>query len=208
MYIFKQLFFIKFLLLFFLITKNSLAVTYNELLLEDENIYKGSITYNIDSTSGTFFPLSPFISAIGASAKLNTKVDPNNIFSYMPNGYGEMFYQDKSIYKGRWDNGLRNNRGLMIYSDKSQYDGIWVFGKRIGRATYTLKDGTKFTGEFNYGYFGWGMYKISKINDIWYSLLFWYYNYFKNQNLNIEREDNIYFDLISNKKLISSYFDE
>ena len=184
MYFFKQIIFIKFLFLFFLIAKNSLAVTYNELLLEDENIYKGNIT------------------------KLNTKVDPNNIFSYMPNGYGEMFYQDKSIYKGRWDNGLRNNRGLMIYSNKSQYDGIWIFGKRIGRATYILKDGTKFTGEFNYGYFGWGRYKISKINEISNSLLFWYYKYFKDQNFNLEREDNIYFDLISNKKLINSYFEE
>ena len=182
MYIFNKSILIIFLFLFVLTAKISLAATYNVLEFEGENIYKGMIA------SG--------------------KIDPKILFSYQPNGSGTMYYKDKSKYIGRWDDGLRNNKGLMIYSDKSQYDGIWSYGKRIGKATFTLKSGKKFTGEFNYGYFGWGMYKIAKINDIWNTLVFWYYNYFENKNFNVEKEDNIYFNLVNNKKLINNFFEE
>ena len=125
--------------------------------------------------------------------------------TWLPNGPGQIFYKDKSTYVGRWDEGMRNIKGKMNYFDGSYYNGIWDYDKRIGKGTYSLVNGKKLTGEFNFGYFGWGIYKISKINDLWYFLSFWYFKYIKGEHFNIQNEDKKYFQHVINTKVLNFF---
>jgi len=117
-----------------------------------------------------------------------------------PNGFGTMSYHDKSKYIGRWDNGYRNIQGKMIYLDGANYEGSWSDGERIGKGSYTFKNGKIILGEFSYGYFGWGIYKISQIHYTWYAFLFWLEIIFKDEDFNVGNEKNLYFKYYDNLK--------
>lgn len=64
----------------------------------------------------------------------------------MPEGRGQMYYNDGSVYDGSWKNGQRDGDGVMDYKGGDTYDGEWKNDKRDGYGTYTWQDGRRYIG--------------------------------------------------------------
>lgn len=67
------------------------------------------------------------------------------------NGNGELFYADRSCYKGSFYMGLRHGKGRMMYSNKGTgsvvFDGEWFRGNKK-RGKMTLTEEAEFEGDF------------------------------------------------------------
>tara|TARA_B110000438_G_C15656958_1_gene582100 strand:+ start:364 stop:885 length:522 start_codon:yes stop_codon:yes gene_type:complete len=116
-------------------------------------------------------------------------------------GFGSMFYSDGSIYKGFWSTGKRNESGTMYYKDGSNYNGIWKQGRPIGNGTLILSNLQKIKARFDNGIFGWGIYKVSKITQIYDFLFFWYYKFMNYEDLNFEQFGSYELKLFCNVSL-------
>jgi len=107
---------------------------------------------------------------------------PNAISRYvgpddntLPDGWGEMQYEDGSSYLGNWVGGLREGCGVLVgpggtsrylgswrqdrmtgwgslqYDNGANYKGEFVDGKFHGQGSLTWKAGHTYTGQFLYG---------------------------------------------------------
>lgn len=74
-------------------------------------------------------------------------------------GEGKEITKDKSIYIGKFQDGLYENLGKITFSDKSGYSGEFLKGERHGYGEYNWADGSRFIGNWKYGKFhGTGKY--------------------------------------------------
>ena len=65
-------------------------------------------------------------------------------------GYGEMHYEDGSIYKGLWKNDQRNGKGKLNYSNVDYYIGDFLNDKYYGQGKGKIHYGNDdyFEGNF------------------------------------------------------------
>lgn len=76
-----------------------------------------------------------------------------------PQGWGEhiwietygkaMLHQMCNIYRGQWDNGLRQGYGTFFYGNGSQYTGMWCNNKKHGYGYYCYSNGNMIYGQFS-----------------------------------------------------------
>lgn len=53
-------------------------------------------------------------------------------------GYGELFYQDGTVYRGTWHEGKYCGKGKLELVNGDVYDGTWKDHKRHGHGRYTF----------------------------------------------------------------------
>jgi len=101
---------------------------------------------------------------------------------YIPDGSGEMKYQNGGLYKGSWRDGhwhgfghlknlngdtyegdfvydARHGQGIYNYENGDLYEGDFSSDKRHGKGRFLFQNGNKYCGDFCYGSFhGYGWY--------------------------------------------------
>ena len=65
-----------------------------------------------------------------------------------PYGYGSIFVEDGSVYKGEVKNGNKNGYGKMTYSNGQYYEGFWVNNSETGEGVFATRTFTM-TGGFS-----------------------------------------------------------
>lgn len=91
--------------------------------------------------------------------QINDKTD-------LPEGTGQMVYDNGDIYDGGWKNGIFSGHGIMKYRNGDIYDGEWENGERNGEGEYTWKNGGVYIGKYKNGlregygeFIGWTGYR-------------------------------------------------
>ena len=72
-------------------------------------------------------------------------------------GYGVMFFADKTQYEGGWESGRTSGYGRESYPDGSSYGGQFHANARHGLGTYTDHSQNKFAGLWEEGSWGRGV---------------------------------------------------
>jgi len=55
-------------------------------------------------------------------------------------GYGEMYWNDGSVYKGEWKNGSQEGEGILYMADGRMKEGIFQNNRFIERKKVALPD--------------------------------------------------------------------
>lgn len=55
-------------------------------------------------------------------------------------GYGEMYWNDGSVYKGEWKNGSQEGEGILYMADGRMKEGIFQNNRFIERKKVILPD--------------------------------------------------------------------
>lgn len=64
-------------------------------------------------------------------------------------GHGIYNWESGRKYEGEWENGLYHGFGVMSYPDQTSYSGNWVKGTRNGLGTYVWADGHVYVGNWS-----------------------------------------------------------
>jgi hypothetical protein len=71
-------------------------------------------------------------------------------YTAIPDGTGEMRFNNGDVYYGEWEEGAITGSGSMLYHNGDGYDGDWLNGQRNGVGVYTWKDGRVYDGAYMY----------------------------------------------------------
>jgi hypothetical protein len=95
------------------------------------------------------------------------------------NGYGAIYYNDGSIYKGNLKNNIANGLGFETYTGEYKghaYIGEFLNGKRHGKGVYFYSDGKTEIGIFKNGYYS-NSQNCPKNNTIEWDNCYGYYQH-------------------------------
>ena len=69
-----------------------------------------------------------------------------------PHGFGELFFENESIFDGQFRDGRKHGEGVSTYANGDKYVGEFIDGLKNGQGTYTWgsgqNKGDKYVGEF------------------------------------------------------------
>ena len=67
----------------------------------------------------------------------------------MRHGYGELTYNNGSIYQGQWERGMKWGQGKMTYASGNFYEGTWENNKRNGHGVmHWLSTNERYSGNW------------------------------------------------------------
>jgi len=95
------------------------------------------------------------------------------------NGYGAIYYNDGSIYKGNLKNNIANGLGFETYTGEYKghaYIGEFLNGKRHGKGVYFYSDGKTEIGIFKNGYYSYSQ-NCPKDNTVEWDNCYGYYQH-------------------------------
>jgi hypothetical protein len=162
---------------------------YGELVYSFDLTYKGNWVSNEVDGEGEFYLTSSQVKIAEGDWKID-KTNPsdskyissdgllvcyydNKTFYYgksqegIPNGIGTMKYSNGAIYEGEFEKGLYYGYGVLKFKDNSLYKGYWKNGKKDGFGTLTKADKSVVKGYWKVGtYIGESILKTSLETDI------------------------------------------
>lgn len=63
-------------------------------------------------------------------------------------GQGTYYWDDSTVYTGRWERDLMHGKGTLTLPDKSKYEGSFLGGQKNGFGTFTWANGDVYMGGF------------------------------------------------------------
>ena len=70
----------------------------------------------------------------------------------VPQGFGSYFYRNGDIFRGEWDNGIRDGSGTMTYTTGESYCGEYLLSLAHGQGLYKFLNGDVYEGSFKHGF--------------------------------------------------------